>query len=101
MKPSAYLINCARGKVVDHAALVAALADKQIAGAALDVVEREPPPLAMLRELLSFPNVIVTPHNAWYSDNSVDDRQRIAAETVRDVLLGQIPDSVVNRAAFV
>jgi D-3-phosphoglycerate dehydrogenase len=100
MKPSAYLINCARGKVVDHASLVAALRDNQIAGVALDVVEQEPPALSMLRELLAFPNVIVTPHNAWYSDNSVDDRQRIAAETVRDVLLGKIPESVVNRAAF-
>ena len=101
MKPSAFLINCARGKVVDHASLVAALRDDEIAGAALDVVEIEPLPLTMLRELLAFPNVIVTPHNAWYSENSVDDRQRIAAETVRDVLLGKVPDSVVNRAAFV
>jgi D-3-phosphoglycerate dehydrogenase / 2-oxoglutarate reductase len=101
MKPSAYLINCARGKVVDQASLVAALRDGQIAGAALDVVETEPPPVEKLRELLDFPNVIVTPHNAWYSDNSVDDRQRIAAETVRDALLGNVPDSVVNRAAFV
>ena len=100
MKPSAYLINCARGKVVDHASLVAALREGQIAGAALDVVETEPPPVAMLSELLAFPNVIVTPHNAWYSDNSVDDRQRIAAETVCDALLGQVPESVVNRAAF-
>jgi D-3-phosphoglycerate dehydrogenase len=101
MKPSAYLINCARGKVVDQASLVAALRAEQIAGAALDVVETEPPPVEKLRELLDFPNVIVTPHNAWYSDNSVDDRQRIAAETVRDALLGNVPDSVVNRAAFV
>jgi D-3-phosphoglycerate dehydrogenase len=101
MKPSAYLINCARGKVVDQASLVAALRAEQIAGAALDVVETEPPPVEKLHELLDFPNVIVTPHNAWYSDNSVDDRQRIAAETVRDALLGNVPDSVVNRAAFV
>ncbi|HEX3722845.1 MAG TPA: C-terminal binding protein [Nitrolancea sp.] len=100
MKPSAYLINCARGKVVDHASLVAALRQNEIAGAALDVVEIEPLPPNMLRELLAFPNVIVTPHNAWYSDNSVDDRQRIAAETVRDALLGQVPEAVVNRAAF-
>jgi D-3-phosphoglycerate dehydrogenase len=101
MKPSAYLINCARGKCVDLASLVSALRENRIAGAALDVIEVEPPPADMLAELLSFPNVIVTPHNAWYSEASVDDRQRIAAETVRDALLGNVPDAVVNREAFV
>ncbi len=100
MKPSAYLINCARGKCVDVASVVTALREQRIAGAALDVIEIEPPPAAMLDELLAFPNAIVTMHNAWYSDDSVDDRQRIAAETVRDALMGLLPDSVVNRAAF-
>ncbi len=100
MKPSAYLINCARGKCVDFASLVDALGENRIAGAALDVVEIEPPPADMLSKLVSFPNVIVTPHNAWYSEDSVDDRQRIAAETVREALKGGVPESVVNREAF-
>ena len=100
MKPSAYLINCARGKCVDLASVVSALRENRIAGAALDVVESEPPPAATLAELIAFPNVIVTPHNAWYSEDSVDDRQRIAAETVRDALLGGVPEAVVNREAF-
>jgi D-3-phosphoglycerate dehydrogenase len=101
MKPSAYLINCARGKCVDVASLIGALKKEQIAGAALDVIEIEPAPADVLSELLAFSNVIVTPHNAWYSEDSVDDRQRIAAETVRDALLGRVPDAVVNREAFV
>lgn len=100
MKPSAYLINCARGKCVDFASLVAALRENRIAGTALDVVEIEPTPPEMLREILALPNTIVTPHNAWYSEDSVDDRQRIAAETVRDALLGKVPEAVVNRQAF-
>ena len=100
MKSSAYLINCARGKCVDAASLVTALSEERIAGAALDVIEIEPPPVDLLGELLAFPNVIVTQHNAWYSEESVDDRQRIAAETVRDALMGLMPESVVNREAF-
>lgn len=100
MKPSAYLINCARGKCVDLSSVLPAVREGRIAGAALDVIEIEPPPAEMLEELVNLPNVIVTPHNAWYSENSVDDRQRIAAETVRDALLGKVPDSVVNREAF-
>ncbi|HET7036860.1 MAG TPA: C-terminal binding protein [Thermomicrobiaceae bacterium] len=100
MKPSAYLINVARGKIVDHAALVAALQAGRIAGAGLDVVETEPPPVELLRELIQFPNVLVTPHNAWYSEESITDRERIAAENVREALQGGIPEAVVNRAAF-
>jgi D-3-phosphoglycerate dehydrogenase len=100
MKPSAYLINVARGKIVDHAALVEALQQGRIAGAGLDVVETEPPPVEMLRQLIQFPNVLVTPHNAWYSEESITDRERIAAQNVREALEGGIPEAVVNRAAF-
>ncbi len=100
MKPSAYLINCARGKCVDFASVVEALREDRIAGVALDVIEIEPTPAEMLAELLAFPNAIVTPHNAWYSEDSVDDRQRIASETVREALLGGVPEAVVNREAF-
>jgi phosphoglycerate dehydrogenase-like enzyme len=65
MKPGAWLINIARGRVIDQAALVTALKDGTIAGAALDVFEPEPLPLE--HELWSLPNAIVTPHNSGWS----------------------------------
>lgn len=100
MKPTAYLINVARGGIVDHAALVEALEQERIAGAGLDVVEQEPPPVAMLQQLIRFPNVLVTPHNAWYSEEAIEDRERIAAENVREALQGSVPEAVVNRDAL-
>ena len=87
MKPTAYLLNCARGGLVDQAALLRALTDRSLAGAGLDVLEHEPPAPEELAALLALPNVIVTPHVAWYSEESIADRQRIAAETVRQALL--------------
>ncbi len=62
MKPSAYLINAARGGVVDEAALYEALVNKQIAGAALDVFTEEPPKSEALLKLIALPNVVATPH---------------------------------------
>jgi D-3-phosphoglycerate dehydrogenase / 2-oxoglutarate reductase len=97
MKPTAYLLNCARGAVVDQAALLRALQAGRLAGAGLDVLEKEPPPAAELRELLALPNVIVTPHVAWYSEESIADRQRMAAETVRQALLDRYPSLEPNR----
>lgn len=74
MKPSAYLINCARGKVCDEAALIAALSAGQIKGAALDVTAEEPLPAAS--PLWTLPNVFITPHTAGetcaYEDNVID-----------------------------
>ncbi len=95
MKPTAYLINTARGPLVAEAALVRALRDGWIAGAALDVLETEPPgPDHALRR---FDNVILTPHVAFYSEESVQDLQRKAAEEVRRVLSGESPRYAVNR----
>lgn len=62
MKPTAYLINAARGGVVDEAALYEALVNKQIAGAALDVFTEEPPKAEALLKLIALPNVVATPH---------------------------------------
>lgn len=74
MKPSAYLINCARGKVCDEAELIAALVSGKIKGAALDVTAEEP--LAETSPLWTLPNVFITPHTAGetcaYEDNVVD-----------------------------
>ena len=67
MKPSAVLVNTSRGPVVDEEALIAAIAEDRIGGAALDVAFQEPiPPLSPLR---TFPNVILTPHNAYHSED--------------------------------
>jgi phosphoglycerate dehydrogenase-like enzyme len=96
MKTSAYLINCARGPIVDQQALLRALHSGRLAGAALDVLDEEPPSPGLLRELLAFPMVLVTPHLAWYSEESVADRQRLAAETIAQALRGQRPACVVN-----
>ena len=65
MKKGAYLINCARGPIVDEEALVASLRQNHLAGAALDVFSQEPLPAD--HPLRSFPRVIITPHAAWYS----------------------------------
>lgn len=99
MKPTAYLINTARGRIVDEAALVRALAKGWIAGAALDVLPTEPPPADdPLRKL---ENVILTPHVAFYSEESLQELQRKAAEEVARVLTGQPPRYPVNRVAGV
>jgi D-3-phosphoglycerate dehydrogenase len=95
MKPASYLINTARGELVDGAALVEALKNGVIAGAALDVLEEEPPPLE--HPLRSMHNVIVTPHCAWYTERSQKIlREKACAEVIR-VLRGGIPKNVVNR----
>jgi D-3-phosphoglycerate dehydrogenase / 2-oxoglutarate reductase len=100
MKPTAILINTARGPIVEDAALERALNAGQLAGAALDDLEEEPAKLADWRpdnSLLHHPNVIVTPHAAYYSEDSIRAIRTIAAEEAVRVLRGQAPHSPVNR----
>lgn len=94
MKPSAYLINMARGPVVDQAALHAALVGGAIAGAAVDVLEQEPP--AADEPLLRLPNVLVTPHTSSWSAESLVQLRRGVVGNVVQVLRGGPPRSVVN-----
>ena len=93
MKPTAYLINTARGPIVDEKALADALDAKQLAGAALDVMPTEPP---VNSPLLGRDNVIITPHTSFYSEESLVDLQTKAAEEVARVLTGQAPRNPVN-----
>jgi D-3-phosphoglycerate dehydrogenase len=98
MKPNAYLINTSRGALIDEAALATALSEGEIAGAALDVLSREPPPPD--ESLLRAPNLIVTPHAAFYSDASIHEVQTRAATNVVTVLTGSAPEHVVNPAVL-
>jgi D-3-phosphoglycerate dehydrogenase / 2-oxoglutarate reductase len=93
MKPTAYLINTARGPIVDEAALAHALDKKQLAGAALDVLSTEPPSGS---PLFGRSNVILTPHMSFYSEESLIELQTRAAEEVVRVLTGQVPRNPVN-----
>src|SRR5579864_1013030 len=97
MKPHAYLINTARGPIVDEAALARALDAGQLAGAALDVMPKEPPTSS---PLFGRPNVIITPHTSFYSEESLVDLQTKAAEEVVRVLKGEAPKNPVNPEAL-
>ncbi len=94
MKPTAYFINTSRGKVVDEQALIRALEEGWIAGAALDVFEEEPlPPDSPLTRL---ENVILTPHVAYYSDRSERDIKLRVGRAAADILRGFEPEHVAN-----
>jgi D-3-phosphoglycerate dehydrogenase / 2-oxoglutarate reductase len=94
MKPAAYLVNCARGAIVDHAALALALETGTIAGAAMDVFEPErlPPD----HPLLAQAGLLATPHTAFYSEESMRELAGRAAENVAAVLGGRRPATTVN-----
>ena len=100
MKPTTFLINCARGPVVDQEALTEALESGQIAGAALDVQEVEPPTTETRERLFQLPNVIITPHIGWYSEQSMIERQIKGAQTVAKVIQGGKPSTVVNPEVY-
>jgi len=95
MKPSAFLINCSRGPVVDTEALVRALDARKIAGCALDTTDPEPLPDS--HPLRGRDNVVISPHVAWYSEQALVGLQAGAPGEVRRVLRGEWPVNVVNR----
>jgi D-3-phosphoglycerate dehydrogenase len=94
MKPTAYLINTSRGGLIDHAALAAALGAGQLAGAALDVQETEPPDLVAAP--YNDPRVIVTPHSAFCSTEAIRELRTRTARQAADFLAGRVPENVVN-----
>ena len=97
MKSTAFLINCARGPIVDTAALVRALDAGRIAGCALDTTD--PEPLPDPHPLRGRDNVLITPHAAWFSEQALAGLQAGAPSEVRRVLSGEWPHHVVNPAA--
>lgn len=99
MKSTAYIINTARGGLVDEAALLAAVRTGQIKGAGLDVLSIEPPPKdhPVLSALLKEEQILITPHFAWYSEEAMIDMRARGADEVVRILSGQMPRSPVNQ----
>jgi D-3-phosphoglycerate dehydrogenase len=96
MKPTAYLINTARGGIVDEAALYDALKSGKLAGAGLDVFEQEPPPLG--HSLFELPNVIIAPHVAGVTREAVDRMSEQTARNILSALDGEpIRQNVINQ----
>ena len=95
MKPTAYIINAARGPIIDEAAMIEALKDGEIAGAGLDVFEQEPP--AEDNPLFVMDNVIVSPHNAALCDGALRAMAMDSAQGITEYLTGQAVSYPVNR----
>jgi D-3-phosphoglycerate dehydrogenase / 2-oxoglutarate reductase len=97
MKPTAYLVNTARGPIIDEAALAQALDARQLAGVGLDVLSQEPPDGS---PLFGRDNVILTPHTSFYSVESLVDLQVKAADEIVRVFNGEMPRNPVNPEAL-
>ncbi|MGE3842959.1 MAG: C-terminal binding protein [Vicinamibacterales bacterium] len=97
MKKTAYIVNTARGPVIDETDLAKALDAGEISGAGLDVMTQEPP---VNSPLLGRPNVIITPHTSFYSEESLIELQTKAAQEVVAVLQGRAPRNPVNPEAL-
>uniref|UniRef100_A0A8C2KW43 C-terminal-binding protein 2 n=1 Tax=Cyprinus carpio TaxID=7962 RepID=A0A8C2KW43_CYPCA len=103
MRQGAFLVNTARGGLVDEKALAQALKEGRIRGAALDVHESEPFSFSQ-GPLKDAPNLICTPHTAWYSEQASLEMREAAATEIRRAITGRIPDSLrncVNKEFFV
>ena len=98
MKPTAYLINTARGPIVDQKALTKALQDRRIAGAGLDVLEQEPPDAD--DPILKLDNVILSPHALCWTDQCFAGNGAADVKAVLEVQHGRAPSGVVNRAVL-
>ena len=98
MKPSAFLINCARGPLVDEAALVKALRAGELAGAGLDVFDVEPPSVS--NPLLAMENVVATPHSAGFTEDSLRKMHLQLAKQLIDIVSGVRPSNLVNPSAW-
>ncbi len=96
MKPTAYLINTARGPIVDQAALLTALRNRTIAGAALDVFDEEPLPAG--HPLLALDNVVLTPHLGYAAWETLRTFFEESVENIRGYLAGA-PQNVLNPEA--
>ena len=94
MKPTAYLLNLARGGVVDEDALYTALRNRSIAGAAVDCFEKEP--VNTPHRFGQLDNVILAPHSIAWTNELFSDIGRVACTSILDVLSGKIPQGVVN-----
>ncbi len=95
MEKKPLIINTSRGPIIDEVALIQALTKRQVSGAGLDVLEKEPPDPQ--NPLLKMENVIIAPHISFYSEESISELKRRTAENVSSVLLGKWPGSVVNQ----
>jgi phosphoglycerate dehydrogenase-like enzyme len=102
MKPTAIVVNVARAQIVDEDALYEALAEGQIAGAALDVWYRYPsapgPLLPARRPFHDLPNVLMTPHVSGWTDGTLEARASLIAENIRRTAVGEPPENIVPRA---
>jgi phosphoglycerate dehydrogenase-like enzyme len=98
MKPTSYLINTARGPIVDQKALTTALTERRIAGAGLDVLEREPPDPD--DPILRLDNVILTPHALCWTDQCFAGIGAADVAAVLELIRGRVPRGVVNRSVL-
>jgi D-3-phosphoglycerate dehydrogenase len=94
MQNTAYLINTCRGDVIDESALIDALKNNKIAGAGLDVLSKEPPDPR--NPLLNMPNVIVSPHSAFISEEALAELAVISTRAIFDTMEGRTPENIIN-----
>jgi D-3-phosphoglycerate dehydrogenase / 2-oxoglutarate reductase len=94
MKPTAYLVNTARGRIIVEKDLIRALREQRLAGAVLDVIETEPPTLD--EAIFRCPNVLVTPHISYISEESYAELKRRTVENAIQMLEGAVPADLVN-----